>query len=567
MTDLFVVRIEFLRVQTFLFAVPRLRDMVGANVLLGEMVRVRLPELAIKNGSVGSITDIPANLNGEETAKLKNGEPKDPLSKVKDSTEKVSLRDDPQALYKQGILARDGGHFSAVFKSADNKLAKDKALAFKNAAEALLLRQLPGLRFEIQCGPFGEKPERAIEAHAQSLLDLPQFQVCQESGNGPASFPADNKDNKKDKAGNVIKIYYSAASENAKKVGGRFFGNKASTLDIVGLLSQNMPLFELPAPKEFKDLCGDDYMAVIHADGNNVGGRYKEHIKKAPQDLLEREAHGENFFHSMRVAVRRAVMDALHDTFIKEKLDDYSVRPYQILMLGGDDLLMVCRAKHAFNFLVNYAEQLTHHKLKDDKPLTIGAGVMIASHSLPFHHLHHLAEELASSAKRLYRGYPENAGQSVVDWMVSTNAWADDPIAMRQRDSLIHYTVDKEAETLLLTRKPYPILGGDLCSLQSLVKCTHELGKSVKDQKAARSQLRDLVQQLSKGRCWADLEAANMEGKTRDMLMDAGIWRNDTLWRTTDNQQYYTLLADLVELYEIQHHLAREEKPSKGGKS
>ena len=40
------VHIEFQRVQTWLFAVPRLRAMVGANALLGEVLRVRLPDLA-----------------------------------------------------------------------------------------------------------------------------------------------------------------------------------------------------------------------------------------------------------------------------------------------------------------------------------------------------------------------------------------------------------------------------------------------------------------------------------------------------------------------------------------
>ena len=34
------VYIEFQRVQTWLFAVPRLRTMVGANALLGEVLRI-----------------------------------------------------------------------------------------------------------------------------------------------------------------------------------------------------------------------------------------------------------------------------------------------------------------------------------------------------------------------------------------------------------------------------------------------------------------------------------------------------------------------------------------------
>jgi len=45
------VHIELSRVQTWLFAVPRLRAMVGANTLLGETLSVKLPKLA--RGSVG----------------------------------------------------------------------------------------------------------------------------------------------------------------------------------------------------------------------------------------------------------------------------------------------------------------------------------------------------------------------------------------------------------------------------------------------------------------------------------------------------------------------------------
>jgi hypothetical protein len=44
------VHIELTRVQTWLFAVPRLRAMVGANALLGKILRDELPELARQTG-------------------------------------------------------------------------------------------------------------------------------------------------------------------------------------------------------------------------------------------------------------------------------------------------------------------------------------------------------------------------------------------------------------------------------------------------------------------------------------------------------------------------------------
>ena len=47
----YIVRIELQRVQTFLFAVPRLSDIIGANALLGEAIRYMLPRLAQSCGS------------------------------------------------------------------------------------------------------------------------------------------------------------------------------------------------------------------------------------------------------------------------------------------------------------------------------------------------------------------------------------------------------------------------------------------------------------------------------------------------------------------------------------
>ena len=46
------VHIEFSRVQTWLFAVPRLRAMVGANALLGETLRVALPDVLCQREAV-----------------------------------------------------------------------------------------------------------------------------------------------------------------------------------------------------------------------------------------------------------------------------------------------------------------------------------------------------------------------------------------------------------------------------------------------------------------------------------------------------------------------------------
>jgi hypothetical protein len=119
------VHIEFQRVQTWLFAVPRLRALVGANALLGEVLRVRLPDLA-RHPRQGVWQQTPV-ADGYPSAA-----PDDPLAS----------EDAPAADAQSGILARDGGHFEAVFASGAEDFAK--------AAISFLRQELPGLGFRIR---------------------------------------------------------------------------------------------------------------------------------------------------------------------------------------------------------------------------------------------------------------------------------------------------------------------------------------------------------------------------------------------------------------------------------
>lgn len=268
--------------------------------------------------------------------------------------------DDPRQLYQKGILSRDGGHFQALFPN------EEKAERFRNAAGSLLIRELPGLRFEISMKAVVDKIDNKVspakKAQTQAIFDLPPLQVCQESGNGPALakyYPIGGDKN----------AWVSEATRKNKEAGKLFFNGLRyqdkkpnrdikPTRDIIGLLSHKLPPVGY-SPIDLEHLCGNEYLAVIHADGNSVGNRFKQ-WQQSPEkptlnqeqlhNFLLNEAHGERFFHSMRVAVRRAVVDSLTETF---KRFESKYRPDQLLMLGGDDLLLVCQAKYAFDFLVH----------------------------------------------------------------------------------------------------------------------------------------------------------------------------------------------------------------------
>lgn len=406
--SLLKVEISLKRVQTFIFDVPRLRAMLGANVLVGETMRNTLTQLAIVCKAIRvPAADVPA------------ADPHDPLQPT------VSLdRDDPSALYEKGVLIRDGGHFAAVFENMDS------ANAFRSEAETKLSSELPGVLFDIYPPRLlGNDPlepeERGLEAREAQILDLPVLQVCQETGREVASEAIYRAEDEKVWAAQSVKVRMKA---------GQRFPNGSH--DIIGLMGEALGLTEKSGwtvPEDLKDLCAGQYLALIHADGNGVGLRYKEWKQgsadtKEAQALspLDREARGEQFYHSMRVAVRKALVQALNLTF-KER---QGVRPYEVLMPGGDDLFIACRADRALPFAVAYTSALKKLPLKDGKPLDVGMGVAIAKESYPLHRLHELAESLAGSAKRRYRA--DKSSGSVIDWQVVTNSWFDDVAEARR---------------------------------------------------------------------------------------------------------------------------------------
>ena len=143
------VHIELQRVQTWLFAVPRLRAMVGANTLLGEVLRVHLPELARKQSSWG----LAGERDGYPSAVVE-----DPLAD----------HDNPASDAQVGILARDGGHFEANFASGEREFATEAA--------ALLRRELPGLRFRFR----STESSKALRAWV-----FPQSFQCSRRASGP----------------------------------------------------------------------------------------------------------------------------------------------------------------------------------------------------------------------------------------------------------------------------------------------------------------------------------------------------------------------------------------------
>lgn len=474
------VHIEFLQVQTWLFAVPRLRAMVGANTLLGEVLRFDLPELYRSNLAWESLP-----VAGGFPEPL----PDDPISNL----------DDPASDAKAGIIARDGGHFEAEFTEG--------AAEFADAAAALLRQRLPGLQIRISVDD-----EVRQYGGARVSPELPVFARCEWTGRGLASV--------------VVQQGDETASVSLD-VGGRHSAAKRAqdgkAQDIASLLTARTELAKLKTPQTFSELAGDGYLALIHADGNGVGSG------AANDDVAVLAA----FFHTNRVLLRRAVKTA-----VDRVCPPAGTAPLTILMLGGDDLLVACRADTAMSFVVELNRELRNiQEGREGFALTLGIGIVFSRPSVPVHRLHEVAEELASSAKTKFRMLPPADQASVVDWAVYSTAWVGDSMEARRRD-WIRGTAEQPR---VLSQRPHAVLGDNLRSLEGLLEASAGLSN------APRSQLRALVDELFRGERLAELSYRGMSRRAKQALQEAGV---DEVWDRSSGLTTTSVL-DLVEVYEV----------------
>lgn len=561
---MYEVHVEFERVQTYLFDIPRLQAMVGANALLGRLIRVELPDLAIVHGATE-----PSGLDEVDPPQAIED---DPLSiavgwrQQQKPDHGITTKidgDNPAQQLRRGILSRDGGHFVALFPGWAS------AQAFADAVPERVRSVTPGLRARVsaprELGAGDDEPTKGpTPSTSISLVDLPIFALCQDRGTGPASHAirepwSEDRERLISSRAFALRLAGRGLLKNAD----RKSAFQQIPRDVVGLLTEELALGDRKPPADLNDLASGGYLAVIHADGNGVGKRFKAWQNAADDDLspLAKRVRNEAFFYRMRVNVRIAVQKALRKVFTERSCPSDAPRPYQLLMLGGDDLVMVCQARFALPFvraLTRALAALSGPEGYRSPPLEVSAGVVIAAPNIPFHHLHARAEALASSAKGLSRAH---GGISTVDWMVFTESWSPDPAAHRQQFDFLQYRVGDTTESLALTRKPYRTLGTGY-SLDALLEAAEGLNSEASDAGIARTQRHGLSAALRAGRRAGLLAFAELPPTARTALCTAlGLGATpasagDGPWQEHDAvangpRRWSTQLLDLFEMIEI----------------
>lgn len=137
----------------------------------------------------------------------------------------------------------------------------------------------------------------------------------------------------------------------------------------------------------------NDWIAIIHADGNGLG------------QVIANIGGKENGLHDFSINLDKATQTAANNAFRKVYVEsEDKTIPFRPVVLGGDDMTMICKASLALDYTKTYLQEFenaTKTLLGADNGLTACAGIAFIKSSYPFHYGYDLAEELCSQAKKI----------------------------------------------------------------------------------------------------------------------------------------------------------------------
>jgi len=319
------------------------------------------------------------------------------------------------------------------------------------------------------------------------------------------------------------------------------------------------------------------YIGLVYADGNAMGRLVQEldapDVCRAFSELVDGSLRDACYHALSRVlekhvkAVRRGGPEPENALEQQPPVPDEDSLPADILLLGGDDLLVVLPADRALDFALEVTQKFTEltkerqAALPDrarqffarrkllDRGLTISCGVAIGPARYPFYLLLDLAEELLRSAKRggsEDKTRTEYWAPTYVDFHLLAGSASQELSAIREEDYLSQSDCPR-------TLRPYR---------RDRLDLLRQAAKRLQQARIPRSKLHDLFEAaLEPRRLQAQSRARELFGRLRE---DRDHHERRDLWDalsllgplepypwTHDNGRIATALADLVEALDL----------------
>jgi hypothetical protein len=304
-----------------------------------------------------------------------------------------------------------------------------------------------------------------------------------------------------------------------------------------------------------------NYLALLYADGNGLGELVQQQTSKAGYKALSDR---------ISKALHNALWHALKQHFSEPRGPEHHV-PFELIALGGDDLILITVADRALPLALTLSRLFTEYSrpdasvtgtdithnaagaAPDNAGLTLSFGVVIAHPGQPILNLEQQARNLLRNAKRRY------PGQAAIDFHIVSTPILHDIDQIRNEA----YTLKQNGITIAhLTSRP--LLLNDLWVL---LDHTLRFQTGGEDAAVPRNKLHALYQAIFAGEAAAEQEAFFLRSRlnsaqwakfdaffakykiTQCSQVSAGA---ALPWGQGDDA-LYTPFVDLVELYPFVH--------------
>ncbi|GAA6618072.1 Cas10/Cmr2 second palm domain-containing protein [Scytonema sp. NUACC26] len=197
------------------------------------------------------------------------------------------------------------------------------------------------------------------------------------------------------------------------------------------------------------------FYAVVHADGNSMGKRFKEFgIKGMAQNSNDPNRGYITAMRSLSISVNNAgekAIEAVIKSIIASIDNEHKVMskflifsdkdgkkylPFRPLIYGGDDVTFVCDGRLGLELAQIYLKELEKQHVADGKTLYSCAGVCIVKSHYPFARAYALSEALCGTAKKFVKEQNKQWSQefSAIDWHIAASGLFGSIGDIRQRE-------------------------------------------------------------------------------------------------------------------------------------
>lgn len=389
--------IDTLSIQSYIFGSNKLKENIGGSYIIEHLVYKKMIPLALEQSGITS------SLNMEEWT---SNDGKD-----------YKLIADPSSKVEIGYVG--GGNTLMIFRNEGD------AESFVKVHSKLLLQYFPGLKVAYAVHPFDYQEG---ETYRTFLMHINQTLSLNRSLYPVASLPF--------KHGIVDDCAWSNEAQEVKdNATGNIISRMSASRVAVVKDSQEKLMELLNTDQKAKytftaeqDLLGqpDDkgYIAIVHADGNGMGIRFRNCNSLAETRRLSAGVL------QLANSIMKELINYVITIVEKKKIVNFELRedkedsdkkilPIRPLIAGGDDITFVCEGRLGVHLAEKLLELMTTTKVNEEY-ISACAGVAIVHTKYPFYKAYQLADELTHEAKNACR--PDNS--SWLHYMISTGGFS-----------------------------------------------------------------------------------------------------------------------------------------------